>query len=448
MDNLLQIKDLIPIKEKTKSSDAKADKWLKSITSNEKNFKNFSQALNEKTHLKDNDLDQSKEAFNRKENLSETVEEDKMPTLYQENILTFSEENIEKGTENLLEYLTSFNDKELDNKVVVNEFPLKQDLPKEFHKEAIVFSEEIVSQETVLSCDDKIPEMVLENAAPQEKKNGSEISDIPLVVETRPILHEEENFSINENSNEDNENEEVAIEANGDLLKLGKKNTNNSVSIVSKPSKELMIGNTYYFSQDNPAGFDKFVQTKNLDFLRNIGINSASYKDKEKEGIVSVKQVNSFKVENCQKHTTFEDSRSQELGTPLSENLEHSFSSSRQDSLGIRQEESLVTPRTVVQKYDEIRQNYADSVSGVIAAISDQMDELKRVRRNALNVKVDLENGESLNCQLVVSKDNLDVRFSAIADGLKTQILNHWEQLKRFAEMRNFNLSNPYFIKE
>ena len=104
-----------------------------------------------------------------------------------------------------------------------------------------------------------------------------------------------------------------------------------------------------------------------------------------------------------------------------------------------------VSHKTVQGKYEEGQCNYTDPSNEIIAAIAQQVDTMKRGRRNSVIVKVDLENGESLNCQVALSDSNVEVRFPSLELAFKEQILSHWGQLKQVAAAKNLNLVNPFF---
>ena len=286
----------------------------------------------------------------------------------------------------------------------------------------------------------------------RKTKNFTKTVDMPIIIENRKILPEvkQENFS---QAGEDLLiNEEIVFEnqgiVNDDLQKITKPKINaeiNSEKSSVKQGKIPNVNDNVYISQKSSDLVDKFVPVKNLEFPRTIGINSALNEDKVKVGIVSTKQINFFNTEGTHKHSVPEQDIQQALESSSHESTEYRISSSRQDTLVFKQDETIMTPKTIIQKYDEARENYTDTASSIIAAISEQMDELKRIRRNALNVKIDLANGESLNCQLILANENLNVRFPSMAEAFKNQILEHWHQLKQFAEERNFNLSTPFF---
>ena len=132
---------------------------------------------------------------------------------------------------------------------------------------------------------------------------------------------------------------------------------------------------------------------------------------------------------------------SQKNDTPFPDDLEQHFES---------KEAVLpqVQPKVVVNTYEAVQQDRIESIQGMIATLEQQMDEMKRTRRNSVIVKVDLENGESLNCQVTLTRSDVAIRFPALEESFKTQILNHWEALRKFAQTRQLNLEEPHFIAQ
>jgi|GEM_PF-6546425 len=459
MENLLQIKDLFPMKVKSQSTDSKTNNWLKAQTSSENKFKDFSKALKQQSNsheessynLKDStdkNLIPTNKTFKQDKNLSNELEKNADQPLFSDHHFENLDENAEVNSSIPLENLNDLCDDNFDLDVE-DEKTLWNPVLKDEVKDR-----EVVSPKAFISNKEAVVEHDEDQESEEDRKTNvfAEAVDMPIIVENRQILPEikPENFSQeNEISPINDENISDKLEViNEDFQKVAKNKAhveNFSAKISMKPGLEPMVSDPVYLAQKSSDIGDKSVQPKNLEFLRTIGTNSALNEDKIKVGIVSTKQINSFNVGNSPKHKTLEQNVQQALETSSHETTEYRVSSSRQDTLTFKQDENTVAPKAIIQKYDEVRENYTDTASNVIAAISEQMDELKRIRRNSLNVKIDLENGESLNCQLIVSKENLNVRFPSMAEAFKTQILEHWHQLKQFAEERNFNLSTPYF---
>ena len=428
MENLLQINDVFSLKAKAERCDSKTKDRLKSRSQEENKFKDFSQALKQQTQTQDEDIGKNV------------------------NTLEKSDEKLPQETETVNRGIASdfLEDVREEDSYGEKKIHLEAILMEDVEDEVENSSKEI--NKTERGDKAEVEERLSEDQ--NEKKDFNEPLIVPLIVENRQILPkiEPEKISL-EDAEKICENDELRIKdlevVNEDFQKGQKGKINlgkDFIKIVNNSLKDSVIGNTSHVLQNPQDVFDKFVQVRNLEFSLNIGINSALNEDKTKVGIVSAKQINSFNIEELQKHRIPEHNVQQSSDVFFKENPEIKISSARIENLNIKQDENIITAKAVVQKYDESRQNYTDTASNVIAVIAEQMDELKRVRRNALNVKIDLENGESLNCQLVVSNENLNVRFPSITEAFKTQLLNHWDQLKRFAEMRNFNLSNPYFV--
>ena len=91
--------------------------------------------------------------------------------------------------------------------------------------------------------------------------------------------------------------------------------------------------------------------------------------------------------------------------------------------------------------------SYIDSAQETIATLVQQMDDMKRFKRNVVQVKIDLENGESVNCQLTILADNLNIRFSSMEESFKEHILQYWDMLKTTAERHHLLLQTPSFIQ-
>ena len=462
MKNLLQINDVFSLKAKTERYDSKIKDWLKSRSQDENKFKDFSHALKQQTQSQHDEVCKNGNSAERsavklpqetnkcnKDLCKSTNEVKKTPTVERE-IRESSNETVDGDKDIPVEFLEVLSDKNVNFEAYEKKFPLESSLKKTSEDSDGDFLKEISKTEKgdKIEVEEKLPE------DQNEKKDFNATLIVSLIVENRQILPEIETEKISlDETKKICENDELIVKdlevVNEDFQKVQKGKINlekASVKLVNNTLKDSGASHNFQGIQKQQDVFDKFIQVRNLEFSRNFGINSALNEDKQRGGIVSTKQINSFNVEGLQKHKMPERGVQQSSDVFFKENQETKISSVRIENLNIKQDENIITSKAVVHKYDESRQNYTDTASGVIAAIAEQMDELKRVRRNALNVKIDLENGESLNCQLVVSNENLNVRFSAMAEAFKTQLLNHWDRLKHFAEMRNFNLANPYFV--
>ena len=433
------------MKVKSQSTDSKTNNWLKAQTSDENKFKDFSKALKQQTHSHE------ESSYNFKD--KNLISSNKLGK--NEDQPLFSDHNVE----NLNEDAEKNSNIPLENLNVLCNNTTALDIADEKTPWNPVLNDEVKDTEDVfpkmfISHKEAVVEQVEDQGSEKERKtkNFTETVDMPIIIENRKILPEvkQENFS---QAGEDLLiNEEIVSEnqgiVNNDLQKITKPKINaeiNSEKFSVKQGEIPNVNDNVYVSQKSSDLVDKFVPVKNLEFPRTIGINSALNEDKVKVGIVSTKQINFFNTEGTHKHSVPEQDIQQALESTSHESAEYRISSSRQDTLAFKQDETSMAPKMSIQKYDEARENYTDTASSVIAAISEQMDELKRIRRNSLNVKIDLANGESLNCQLVLSNENLNVRFPSMAEAFKNQILEHWHQLKQFAEERNFNLSTPFF---
>lgn len=207
--------------------------------------------------------------------------------------------------------------------------------------------------------------------------------------------------------------------------------------VLSSSSTESFLGKP---STSNLFEFQRF-ETWN-----NFGIKSALKGDERKGGFVSP-YSNSLKTsENSFPQDPSKTSSgsmvaevlSQKPDMPFLKNLEQHFEGGEAVSTGVQ-------PKIAVNAYETIQQNHIEDVQGIIATLEQKMDELKRSRRNSATVKIDLENGESLNCHVTLVNSDVTVRFSALEENFKAQILKHWEFLRNFAQIRRLNLSDPYF---
>lgn len=467
MEKLFQIKDLFPGKNKVEAYNVKEDKWLKTQFHRENMFKDFSQALNKQI---------KPENFQRKESQDSVFRQKEVNRAIDQSVEVIKPEvqKHQKQKDDTLEETENLEESSLVIPVVSNNVELNL---VELHKEEDFYNkEELVPENDKNSLGDvecfalkdfnattdnlsekffqkENENLILDNekipVRYEKKEKFTEIHTIPFVVENQnnfQEIKEEETLRDNGRLAEIMSTEFETLEKDTIPQEIKHKiDLQKESTKVSNQKIKDLVSNNASTQQKTVNVLDKLAQNKNLDFARNFGTDHAFEKSKTKVGIVSTKRISLVNVAGNQKHRMVEQNFQKALDASSYENDENRTSSSRQDTLIFKQEESITAPKIVIQKYDEARQNYTDSVSGVIAAISEQMEELKRVRRNSLNVKIDLANGESLNCQLILSKENLNVRFPSIAEAFKTQLLERWQQLKQFAEERKFNLSTPFF---
>ena len=313
MENLLQIKDLFSMKAKSQPRDSQTNNWLKTQTSDENKFKDFSKALKQQTHsheessynLKDKNLISSNKTFKQEENLSNKLGKNEDQPLFSDHNVENLNENAEKNSNIPLENLNVLCDNNTALDIADEKTPWNLVLKDEVKDTEDVFPKAFISHK----------EAVVEQSENQESEEDrktnvfAEAVDTPIIVENRQILPEikPEIFSQkNEISPINDENISDKLEViNEDFQKVAKNKAhveNFSAKISMKPGLEPMVSDHVYLAQKSSDIGDKSVQPKNLEFLRTIGTNSALNEDKIKVGIVSTKQINSFNVGNSPKH--------------------------------------------------------------------------------------------------------------------------------------------------
>lgn len=108
MENLLQIKDLFSMKAKSQPRDSQTNNWLKTQTSDENKFKDFSKALKQQAHSQeessynlknstDKNLISSKKTFKQEENLSNKLVKNEDQPLFSDHNVENLNENTEKN---------------------------------------------------------------------------------------------------------------------------------------------------------------------------------------------------------------------------------------------------------------------------------------------------------------------------------------------------------------
>lgn len=462
MENLSQIGDLFQGKNRIGTYDVKEDKWLKSRSQQENTFKEFSEALNKQINTEDPQQDEKQDSAFVQEMVNENFNQSTEITkheLQKQNDDLFKEPENFNGPLSVVPWqpevsnTIGLNDVEYHSKeifydkgrLVLEDDKIHLDdtesfVSKNFNEITDNLSEKNSQKENeeLVFCDEKIPVIYDEN------EKFTETEAIPFIIENQNNF---QGIKAEETWGHKGRIEFESVEEEAIPQEIKRKiGTEKGLAKVSVQKEKEFVASNIITSQHQTVNLlDKFVQIKNLDITRNFGTDHALKSGKIKVGIVSTKQISSFDVERHQKLKIAEQDVQQASDASSNKNAENRILFLRQDNLIFKQEESTTLPKVVMQKYDEVRQNYTDSVNGVIAAISEQVEELKRVRRNSLNVKIDLANGESLNCQLVLSKENLNVRFPTMAEDFKAQIIEHWNQLKHFAKERNFNLLTPFF---
>ena len=192
------------------------------------------------------------------------------------------------------------------------------------------------------------------------------------------------------------------------------------------------------------------VNLQHFDTWNNFGIKSAPRVGDRKGGSVSSVSPALTEVEDPLHRETTISSNGSRVAEVLLQKDDMRY---RNDSEQHFEDKEVVLPqqvqpKTAVNTYEEVQQDHLETVQGMIATLEQKMDEIKRTRRNSVIVKVELENGESLNCQVTLSHADVAIRFPALEESFKMQILNHWESLRKFAQTRQLNLAEPHFITQ
>lgn len=91
---------------------------------------------------------------------------------------------------------------------------------------------------------------------------------------------------------------------------------------------------------------------------------------------------------------------------------------------------------------------YAETVKGVLPAIVQQMDDLKKYKKYTLQLKVSLANGESVDCRLSLHYNTLRIKFDSMEDMFRFSVEERWHWLTSEAEKRHLHLASPEFGKQ
>ncbi len=108
------------------------------------------------------------------------------------------------------------------------------------------------------------------------------------------------------------------------------------------------------------------------------------------------------------------------------------------------QETGTATPSLIARAHEELP--YIESTNEAMSVILQAAEDLKRNKKNAIPLKIDLANGDTLHCRLSLSKSFLTVYFSSTDQKLQTSLKNQWHWLRSEAAKMNLQLSNPYFF--
>ena len=196
-----------------------------------------------------------------------------------------------------------------------------------------------------------------------------------------------------------------------------------------------------------PQSSNNLLNLQHFDILNSIGIKSAPKEGDRKGGLVSSNSNVLIEFDDPLHRESSISSNGSRVAEILSQKTDTTFS----NDLGqhFESKEMLLPPvqsKVAVDTYETVQQEQSEVIQGIIATLEQQIDEIKRSRRNSVVVKIDLEDGESLNCQITLAQSDVAIRFPMLEENFKTQILNHWESLRRFAETRKLNLAEPQFV--
>ena len=230
---------------------------------------------------------------------------------------------------------------------------------------------------------------------------------------------------------------------------FGKYNAMHTTLLGQLDTVLKLLGNTHNVSFNDEGELDLSKIFDENELRNNIGIKSAPKGDERKGGFVSSLSTVFTESEDPLHRESAISSNGSRVAEVLSQKDDIPFSKDSEQLLGGKDVVlPQVQPKVAVNTYERVQQDRLETVQGMIATLEQQMDEMKRARRNSVIVKVDLENGESLNCQVTLTRSDVAIRFPALEESFKMQLLNHWESLRKFAQTRQLNLEEPHFIAQ
>ena len=451
MNQLLSVKNLFEPKVMSNGNGVMSDKWLKRSDADEK-ANDFGKILKQR--------DRQEKPSKRPENFSQPDKK----TETQEDISEYDDKNVQERSalEDLRDEIGAFlvpNEKqqEPENSGWISEgsIALEPQIPENFSTDAVQVTEDETVKDTIQPLEQNVFVAAVNGVQPLKpvadvSAKENKMDDLRNLATDRvdlpEIKSESTTTAISDKATleEKPQNLESRIEPTKMTLKMAK-------AISAIPKSEVKTPAT--MPTLNAQSFDIVQNASNLlnlqhfDVRDNIGIKSARKGDERKGGFVSSLSTVLTESEDPLHRESASSSNgsrvaevlSQKNDTPFFDDLEQHFES-REAVL------PQVQPKVVVNTYEAVQQDRIETIQGMIATLEQQMDEMKRARRNSVIVKVDLENGESLNCQVTLTRSDVAIRFPALEESFKTQILNHWEALRKFAQTRQLNLEEPHFI--
>ena len=453
MNQLLPVKNLFEPKVMSNGNGVMSDKWLKRSDTDEK-ANDFGKILKQR--------DRQEKPSKRAENFSQSDKKSET----QEDVSEYDDKNVQERPvrEDLRDEIGAFlvpNEKqqEPENSGWISEgsTALEPQIPENFSTDDV----QVTGDETVKDTSQPLEQNVVAttidvtqhlkpvvNVSAKENKTEDLRNLATDKIDLPEIKSESATTAIPDKATleEKPQNLEGRIEPTKMNLKMGK-----AIPVI--PKNEVKTPAT--MPTLSTQSFDIIQNASNLlnlqhfDVRDNIGIKSALKGGERKGGFVSsLSTVLTESEDPLHRESAISSNGSrvaevlsQKNDTPFPDDLEQHFES---------KEAVLpqVQPKVVVNTYEAVQQDRIESIQGMIATLEQQMDEMKRTRRNSVIVKVDLENGESLNCQVTLTRSDVAIRFPALEESFKTQILNHWEALRKFAQTRQLNLEEPHFIAQ
>lgn len=463
MNPLLSIKDLFGAKATAKENYCVLDKSLKEPNSNNKES-DFGKILKqrdpqEKPTKRPEKFSQSDENSEEQEAVSEyseantsrePIQEIEVSGISLEETFTIPHEMVPMaeedrwsvGTEVLLNVQQS-------EDFSTDEVPLAEDKSVKDSADVLeqsCISVPIIAPEQTLKPTEKIHQEVDEMS--ENLQNVTTEKTDMLVVKPKTENFETENVT---------NSEKVVKDAIPLPLESENENVKTSPKIVKpvavSPKNGMKAPNAIRLSNvssfETPQNSSNFLNIQHFDGWNNIGIKSAPKGGERKGGFVSPHSTVLTESEGPLHRDLAISSNGSRVAEVLSQKTDGAFVNDLEQNFeGKEVVLPQVQPKVAVNTYETVRQEHAETVQGMIATLEQQMDEMKRTRRNSVIVKVDLENGESLNCQVTLARSDVAIRFPALEENFKMQILNHWESLRKFAQTRQLNLSEPHFIAQ
>lgn len=456
MNPLLSVKDLFGTKATPKDNFCVLDKWLKQPDTNDKR-NDFGKILKqrdaqEKPAKPSEKFSPSDKKSESQENVSEYQEEDsyekpsrEVPEeeIHVENMFFIPQESIQKVED--------------DRWTVGTDVLIEVQKPEDFSNEEVQSIEDVSAEDVVEGLEQSVPvsAIIPEQLAQPAEDVHEEVKvseDLPssitekkdlLVAKPETLNTTDIDKAVEEKATLLSENQNENVKTNPKALKATLSPHKNG----AKTSGRVQLPNIQSFDSLQNTG--NLLNIQHFDGWNNIGIKSAPKGGERKGGFVSSHLPVSTEAEGPLHRDLAISSNGSRVAEVLSQKTDMPLSNNSEQHLdGQVTVLPTVQPKVAVNTYETVRQEHAETVQGMIATLEQQMDDLKRTRRNSVIVKVDLENGESLNCQVTLARSDVAIRFPALEESFKMQILNHWESLRRFAQTRQLNLSEPHFIAQ